>query len=65
MRGKALIYVGLNDAILQIKEWIIYNYPWLKDQIGIYTSIVPKEKKEQEKSQREHLIRTQNSLLFS
>ena len=49
MRGKALIYVGLNDAILQIKEWIIYNYPWLKDQIGIYTSIVPKEKKEQEK----------------
>lgn len=50
IRGKALIYVGLNDAILQIKDWIIYNYPWLQNQIGIYTSIIPRDKKEEEKN---------------
>jgi hypothetical protein len=61
MRGKALIYVGLNDAILQIKDWIIYNYPWLKNQIGIYTSIIPKEKKDLEKEKMIILTTTRSA----
>ena len=61
MRGKALIYVGLNDAILKIKDWIIYNYPWLKDQVGIYTSIIPKDKKEEEKNKMIILTTTRSA----
>jgi hypothetical protein len=61
MRGKALIYVGLNEAILKIKEWIIYNYPWLKSQVGIYTSIIPKDQKEDEKNKMIILTTTRSA----
>ena len=61
MRGKALIYVGLNDAILKIKDWIIYNYPWLKNQVGIYTSIIPKDQKEDEKNKMIILTTTRSA----
>lgn len=48
IRGKALIYVGLNEAVLELKKWIINNYPWLENEIGIYTSIInPKDKEEE------------------
>lgn len=61
MRGKALIYVGLNDAILQIKDWIIFNYPWLRNQVGIYTSIIPKDKKVFEKEKMIILTTTKSA----
>ena len=37
--GKALFYIGTNDAILKIRDRILFNYPELRDDIGIYTSI--------------------------
>lgn len=43
---KVLIYIGTNDSILIVQQWIIENYPEFKDKIGIYTSIIDaKEKK--------------------
>ena len=38
--GKTLIYIGTNRAIQTIYDWIIENYPELKDQVGIYTTLI-------------------------
>lgn len=49
-RAKTLIYVGTNEGILRIKEWISENIRILKDEIGIYTTLTPKAQKKQELS---------------
>ena len=61
IRGKALIYVGLNEAALIIRSWIIIHYPWLKDEVGIYTSIVDKKTKELEKEKMIILTTTRSA----
>ena len=43
--GKSLYYIGTNSAILETKRWIEVNVPFLRDYIGVYTSITPKELK--------------------
>lgn len=47
IEGKTLIYIGTNNAILHTHEWIINNYPFLINDIGIYTSIITENKDEQ------------------
>ena len=37
--GKALFYIGVNNAILKVRDRILFNYPELYYDIGIYTSI--------------------------
>lgn len=37
--SKTLIYIGTNNAIKVVYDYIIKNYPYMKDNIGIYTSI--------------------------
>ena len=37
--GKAMFYIGTNEGILRVKQRILYNYPELKDDVGIYSSI--------------------------
>ena len=41
--GKILIYIGLNDAIDKVYEWMKYNFPMLRGNIGKYNSTIPKE----------------------
>lgn len=41
--GKHLFYIGTNDAILYVRDWIHSNFPELIGQVGIYTSMVPPE----------------------
>lgn len=41
--GKCLWYIGTNEAIVYVRDWIYNNYPELIGNVGIYTSIVPKE----------------------
>lgn len=43
--GKCVIYIATNNGILKVKEWLEYNYPMLWGDIGIFTSIIPKELK--------------------
>ena len=43
--GKILIYIGTNDGILKVRDIILSHLPFLKDYIGIYSSLV-KENKE-------------------
>ena len=46
--GKMLIFIGKNDSILSVYEWIKYNFPIFRDSIGIYNSTIPKEIKRNE-----------------
>ena len=47
VNGKTLIYIGTNQAIQKVYDWMIENYPELKTKIGIYTSIVTENKEAQ------------------
>lgn len=47
--GKVLFYIGLNEAILKVKDRIIRNYPEYANDIGVYTSIAENKPQEREK----------------
>lgn len=49
---KALIYIGTNKAITKFYEFLINAYPQYKNQIGIYTSIIPDDQKEDQLNNR-------------
>lgn len=38
--GKWLIYIGTNEAIIQVRDWIHQHYPSMIGMVGVYTSIV-------------------------
>ena len=38
--GKVLIYVGINECIEFIREYVISEFPFLVDSIGIFSSVV-------------------------
>lgn len=44
-RGKILLYIGRNDAINLVKNWIEVNFPYFSNSIGIYNGTIPKDKK--------------------
>lgn len=46
-QGKTLIYIGTNQAISVVYEWITTNYPELINNVGIYTSVVVANKEAQ------------------
>ena len=46
INGKVLIYIGTNDAILKVYNYIISEFPFLKDHVSIYTSITDPASKE-------------------
>ena len=43
--GKILIYIGTNDAIINVYNYILSEFPFLNGSIGIYTSIIDKQEK--------------------
>lgn len=45
--GKILIYIGTNEAIKVVYDWIYENYPELIGDVGIYTSQTTGDKQEQ------------------
>lgn len=47
--GKALFYIGINSGILKVRDRILFNYPELANDIGIYTSISDDKVSEKEK----------------
>ena len=48
--GKVLIYIGTNAAIKEVYEYLITQFPFLKNCIGIYTSLIKENKSEQLKN---------------
>ena len=60
-KGRGLFYIGTNDGVLKIYEWIATNYPQLLGQIGIYTSLVDREHKLMEKNKKLLLSTTKSA----
>lgn len=59
--GKALIFIGTNDAIMKTYNWIAEVIPWLIDDVGIYTSVVSPDKKATELSKKIILSTTKSA----
>lgn len=59
-RGRALLYVGTNESILRVYKWIGEHYPQFIGDIGIFTSLVDKKQKMEEK-QKKLLLSTTKS----
>lgn len=60
-KGKTLIYIGTNEAILAVYNWIVCNYPEMSDQVGIYTSLVHDKVKKQEALTKHIILSTTKS----
>ncbi len=60
LNGKILLYIATNEAICIFYDWLIDNYPFLKGDIGIYTSLVDTNK-ELEKEKRVILSTTKSA----
>ena len=59
--GRVLMYIGTNDAILQVYKWIGENYPEYLGDIGIFTSIVDKKQKAIERTKKIILSTTKSA----
>lgn len=59
--GKHLFYIGTNEAILYIRDWIYKNFPELVGQVGIYTSIIPNDRKPNELNKKIILSTTKSA----
>jgi len=57
--GKALFYIGTNNGILKVKERILFNYPELANDVGVYSSI--SEDKQSEKNKKYILTTTKSA----
>lgn len=59
--GKSLFYIGTNEQIAVFYDWIVLNFPWLREDIGIYTSVVDPARKVFEKEKRIILSTTKSA----
>lgn len=60
-QGPVLMYIGTNDGILRVYWWLCHWYPYLAPDIGIFTSLVDKDKKMEEKRKRLILSTTKSA----
>ena len=60
-KGRVLIYIGTNEALLRVYKWISENYHQFLGEIGIYTSLVDKEEKLKEKNKKLLLSTTKSA----
>ena len=60
-KGKVLMYIGTNDGILRVYHWIATNYPEFLGDIGIFTSLLPREEKLREKKKKLLLSTTKSA----
>lgn len=59
--GKCLWYIGTNEAILHVRDWLYDNYPELIRQVGIYTSLIDDKEKKREQLDRKIILTTTKS----
>lgn len=59
--GRSLFYIGTNKGILRVYKWLGDNYPEFIGDIGIYTSLIPKEQKLKEKNKKLLLSTTKSA----
>lgn len=61
IHGKVLIYIGTNNAIYKTREWLVENYPEFASDIGIFSSLVPKEERREQLNRRFILSTTKSA----
>lgn len=44
--AKTLIYIATNNAIFETREWLVKEYPEFATEIGIFSSLSPKEERQ-------------------
>ncbi len=59
--GKHLFYIGNNESILYVRDWIYEHFPELIGFVGIYTSIIPAEFKEEQLTKKIILSTTKSA----
>lgn len=59
--GKVLMYIGTNEGIERVYKWICDNYPEYIGDIGIFTSLVTKEQKIEERKKKILLTTTKSA----
>ena len=60
-KGRVLFYIGTNDGILRVYHWMATNYPEFIGDIGIFTSLLPKEQKMNERKKKLLLSTTKSA----
>lgn len=60
-KGRVLMYIGTNDGILRVYYWLGQNYPEFLGDIGIFTSLLSKEQKLNEKRKKLLLSTTKSA----
>lgn len=59
--GKHLFYIGNNESIIYVRDWIYENFPELTGLVGIYTSLTPPDKKRSELDKKIILTTTKSA----
>lgn len=59
--GRVLMYIGTNEGILKVYQWIGTNYPEFLGDIGIFTSLLDKKSKMTEKGKKILLSTTKSA----
>lgn len=60
-KGRVLMYIGTNEGILRVYYWLGQNYPEFLGDIGIFTSLLSKEQKLNEKKKKLLLSTTKSA----
>lgn len=60
-KGRVLFYIGTNEGILRVYHWICTEYPEFLGDVGIFTSLLPKEAKMNEKNKKLLLSTTKSA----
>lgn len=59
--GKSLWYIGTNRSIIYVRDWLYAHYPILIGNVGIYTTLTPKEMKQNELNKKIILSTTKSA----
>lgn len=59
--GRALFYIGTNEGILRVYQFICQNYPQIAHDVGIFTSLVDREQKLKEREKKLLLTTTKSA----
>ena len=59
--GKVLIYIGTNEAIVNVYNHILNEFPFLVDHVGIYTSLTTGNEDKQENLRKKFILSTTKS----
>jgi hypothetical protein len=59
--GRVLMYIGTNEGILRVYQWIGTNYPEFLGDIGIFSSLVDNSQKLEEKKKKLLLSTTKSA----